>query len=145
MRFFKKAGPSTPIWMAGGEPLVFATLDGRTGYLATDDAAVIAHLEKCIKERRGGLAQIQEDEFKAFEVQKKTGNISAPSRDREAFGGGVLKDTVSPRAVPVAAVPVAIEQSAEPVVTPMSTAPIDPVKAKASRRVGKKPAPSEEV
>ena len=135
MRYFSKESPRNPIWLANGEPLKFDTLDGKTGFIAIEAPEVAAQLEKCQREHRGGITEIQQAEFEDNYAKKKPTLPAYVYRSApEAIGQGMAVDTLAPRipAVPLAAnenVPATV--SAPEVVTP------------AKPKVGKRPQPGE--
>ena len=135
MRYFKKSSPRTPIWSPNGDAIHFHSVDGKTGYYQTDDSAVLAQLDKCMAEGRGGLKETTAEDYDANWTKKKQSSTRfAPRSALEAIGGGVASDTMMGRVIP----PLAPPAEAEKPVPPAEPKPV-PVKA----RVGKRPSNGE--
>lgn len=70
-KFYQKELPESPVYVSG-HPLIF-------DFLETEDAALIAELDKCVMRGVGGVSSITPEQF-AEEVKKKAhGNPSAGS------------------------------------------------------------------
>lgn len=101
-RFFKRELPKTPIYLPNGDKLVFETDDGVVGYFKTDQDDVANYLFKLQAEHRGGIFQIEADEYERAWGKKKAALTpsKASSQWREELGGGTAPDTMLQRRVP---------------------------------------------
>ncbi|HYE32122.1 MAG TPA: hypothetical protein VEH27_11885 [Methylomirabilota bacterium] len=99
-RFFLKEAIQTKLY-ANGEPIAFDQVTNNLGVLKTDDAELLALLDKCIAEHRGGVEEIDQARYEAL-IEKKSGGIRP--LDREAFQAPPPSDTVTSPRPPAAAV-----------------------------------------
>lgn len=103
MRCFSKEVPKTPIWLPDGTALKFDSLDGQTGYHATDNPQQIEWLKKLEAEHRGGVREITPQVYEVQYLKKKPGSLSFNfnSLKREEISPGTAPDTVAtPTRVP---------------------------------------------
>ncbi len=102
MQCYKKAGPRTAILLPNGDAVKFDTVDGLTGYYATDDASRIAVFDRCIAEGRGGLTAIDQAEFETFSKKKQQSPPYVERLERESITASTIPDTArfTPRVVP---------------------------------------------
>jgi hypothetical protein len=79
MRYFKKYDPRNPIYAGAGFQIQFQepVENGGWGLLATNDTYIIKELERCIREERGGVAEVEFSEFEA--LKKKENQILLPT------------------------------------------------------------------
>jgi hypothetical protein len=133
MKFFKKEGPRTPIVRKTGDSVKFETIDGNWGYYSTDDPALIEEFNLCIKQHRGALTEITEQQFEDEFSKKKPSSKPLGQPWREEFGGGPMGDTASaPRTKSSPAVVEAVAVAEKPLVTVNAPVPT-------RRNVGKRP------
>jgi hypothetical protein len=53
-RFYKQAGPDTPLYLSNNQKLIFPTSDGEYGYIATKDKFLISEINTAINKCIGG-------------------------------------------------------------------------------------------
>lgn len=87
MRFFKKEIPEQAL-LVHGYPLRF-------DFLATEDAGLIAELDKCIAKQRGGVIAISEEEYTA-EISKKNSETQLRNNSRPPHQRHELKSLQLP-------------------------------------------------
>lgn len=98
--YFSKSVPKTPIYVPSGDPLNFATLDGKTGYYQTDDETAITYLRKMQKEGRGGLTEISKEDYEENYGKKKEGSKPYVYRcEPESIQAGIAPDTMLMRVI----------------------------------------------
>lgn len=75
-KFYSKEIPESPVYVAG-HPLVF-------DYLETEDAALIAELDKCVARGIGGVMSVTQEQFEV-EVKKKNNEspLNGHSKQRQ--------------------------------------------------------------
>lgn len=78
MRYFSKALVSNTI-SAAGKTIPFIEVSGGAGVIATEDNAIIEALELRIRERRGGIVEITNEQYDE-ELKKKNASPSLPPR-----------------------------------------------------------------
>lgn len=71
IRYFKKSSPKTTVMLAEGSFLKFTIVDHATGIFATDNEKVQAQIDEAIKAHRGGITEIQHQEFVDLNEKKK--------------------------------------------------------------------------
>ncbi len=71
MKFYRKLNPRTLFYLQNGRHVQFDTLDNRVGYYATDNADVQREIAIAQREQRGGITEIQEEEYERDYAQKK--------------------------------------------------------------------------
>lgn len=121
MRYFSKALVSNTI-SAGGQLIPFTEVAGGAGVIATEDKAIIDALELRIRERRGGIYELTEEQYNE-ELKKKNASPSLPPR---SVRQGI---SVADLSVPTSNAPAAEAASeAKPVkkVDPVSEQPAPP-------------------
>jgi hypothetical protein len=104
IRYFKKLAPGTPVVVNGNIPIKFDTLDGLTGYYATQEEGISEQFVSYMRQQRYGMTEISEQEFQENYVQKKMKSPAgtAPQKWREEMSGS----SVLPKGYdPVSALP----------------------------------------
>lgn len=79
MAYFQKILLSSPLRTSDGKDIPWEKIGTNTGVLKTDDEALIAELQSCIKSGFGGVSEI--DEAKYEDLKK-----NLPKRSRPQFG-----------------------------------------------------------
>ena len=82
-RYYKQAGPDTPLYLSNGQRLVFPSVDGKYGFIATNDKFLIGEINTAINTFKGGVSVCTKDEYKDY-LKKKILGSSA----REEVEGG---------------------------------------------------------
>lgn len=143
--YFRKMVPATPVWLTNGRKVVFSAASQNVGYFATENEFIITELRLAISENRGGVMEINQQEYEDQFVKKKAEWMPSERLWREEVGGGILEDTVT---VPVTKqaskdLPqVAMEPSSEisrPAVVARDNRKSDTGEAKIKPRVGRRP------
>lgn len=83
MRYFTKANVFNTIY-SGGAPVEFIEIEGGMGVIETDAPQVVSELESRIAEKRGGITEINADQYVAY-LQKKN-PLSQPQRQQLRSG-----------------------------------------------------------
>ena len=65
-RYYKQAGPDTPLYLSNGQKLVFPTIDGEYGYIVTNDKFLIGEINTAINQFKGGVSICTKDEYKGY-------------------------------------------------------------------------------
>ena len=76
MRFFHKAILSNPVALKSGRRIPWESIGGDNGVIALEVEEVAAELDELIKARRGGVREIDSEEFE--ELKKKADPSSLP-------------------------------------------------------------------
>lgn len=100
MRYFKKTSPKTKVYLACGQYLQFENIDHEWGVYPPEGRGIspmlISEIEDAIRSGRGGIEEIQAQEYNAFIQKKNKGPL--PKLWREEVGKSVLPSTESPSA-----------------------------------------------
>jgi hypothetical protein len=108
--------------LSGGQSCKFTTLNGITGYFATDNAQVASEFEQHMREGRSGLTEVTDVEFvRDYLDKKKAGAVYAPPLRDELVNGRVRVSESEYKTR------LAEAQSAVGVVSPLPAAPERPV------------------
>jgi hypothetical protein len=88
-KYFKKHFPQNDVILSNGARVKFSTNNGLVGYFATDNAFLQEEFVKCMAEQRYGISEIEEKEYKAEYLEKKTPPAEAQGGSwREEWGKG---------------------------------------------------------
>jgi len=79
-KYFKKFMPSTPAFIVLDKPeaITFDTLDHVLGWYATTDERVQNEFLRLIREQRGGITEVSQQEYESEYSQKKMTGEQAP-------------------------------------------------------------------
>lgn len=103
VRYFKKSIPDTPVVLASGRSCKFTSLDGVTGYFATDNAQIQEEFVSLIEQMRYGMSEINDAEFTRdyLDVKKNSPAGILKRRWREEIAPNrIVMDTSSSRPTP---------------------------------------------
>lgn len=95
MKYFKKSVPDTPVYIPNGGRINFTKVDNLTGCFATDNSNLISILDDCVKNGRGGVVEIDAQEYE--QLKKKDSSNLSKSKWREEIGQSMVQDTIIPR------------------------------------------------
>tara|TARA_Y100001963_G_scaffold42905_1_gene60138 strand:+ start:15295 stop:15762 length:468 start_codon:yes stop_codon:yes gene_type:complete len=109
-RYYKQAGPDTPLYLSNGQRLVFPSVDGEYGYIATNDKFLIGEINTAINQFKGGVSVCTKDEYKDF-IKKKSSGVRPERKWREEIKGGYATDSSMPPQFPEVAQPAASQES----------------------------------
>jgi len=127
-RYYKQAGPSTPLYLSNSQKLIFPTVDGEYGYIATRDKFLIGEINTAINKFIGGVSVCTKEEYGDFLKKKSSG--TAPDRKwREEIKGEDSMDCSVPPQFPESVQPADSPESGE--------APTEEAPAPKKKRVGK--------
>lgn len=93
MRYFTKANVFNTIY-SGGAPVEFIEIEGGMGVIKTDAQQVISELESRIAEKRGGITEINADQYEGYLQKKNT--LNQPQKQQLRSG----IESVQPQAQP---------------------------------------------
>lgn len=82
-RFFKKYSPKTNLILSNGSLAKFSPVDQNFGVMETEDQWLQGEFDKAIREQRGGVSEIKEEEYR--DLLEKKNQRSSPHW-REEFG-----------------------------------------------------------
>lgn len=122
--YFKKSVPKTPVWIEGGNSVVFETLDGKTGYKEVQMHYLADQLRIAQAKGRGGVVEITAEEYERDFAKKKPGSKPLSEPWREERGGAKSLDTISPTRPAVAVTEPAPAPAPPPVSVPDVPAPV---------------------
>jgi hypothetical protein len=126
-RYYKQAGPNTPLYLSNSQKLIFPTIDGEYGYIATKDKFLINEINTAINKFMGGVSVCTKEEYSDF-IKKKSSGAAPQKRWREEIKGEYSMDSSLPPQFPENVPPVASPESGE---APAEEAPAP------KKRVGK--------
>jgi hypothetical protein len=109
-RYYKQAGPDTPLYLSNGQSLVFPTIDGEYGYIVTNDKFLIGEINTAINQFKGGVSICTKDEYKGY-LKKKSSGVQLERKWREEIKGGYATDSSLPPQFPEVAPPAASQES----------------------------------
>ena len=89
IRYFKKLEPNTKVILANNVSIQFSTIDGLTGYFATQEEYVQTEFARFIREGRYGIVEISEKaHIEEYPKKKVTAPPLKPAY-REEIGSGL--------------------------------------------------------
>jgi len=80
MRYFLKEVVATKLYLPNGSYVPFEDVGGSYGIFQTAEPALIAELDKAIKNRVGGVIPLTEEEFTTWQKKKAASPSSSPSQ-----------------------------------------------------------------
>lgn len=113
-RFFKKQSPATAVVVPGGAKVQFKSLNGVTGYYATNEPGLPAAFEQFMREGRYAITEISFQEFAADYLVKKNSGTPPARPWREEVSPSTFRQAIQPAAVPSAAPVVAVAANPPP-------------------------------
>lgn len=97
MRYFKSLTPSVKIYASGGQVIEWLTVDGATGWYATDREPNIKALLRCIERKVGGVIQeIEKSEYDDLVGKAKGAPRFVPEREHITADGVVSPQRIAP-------------------------------------------------
>jgi hypothetical protein len=114
-RFYKQAGPDTPLYLSNNQKLIFPTSDGEYGYIATKDKFLISEINTAINKCIGGVSVCTKEDYGDF-LKKKSPGARPDRRWREEIKGGDSMDSSLPPQFPESVPPAASPESGEALV-----------------------------
>lgn len=95
MKWYKKFNPSVMVHLSNGRGIKFDTLDNILGFYATDNPGIISEFETCMREQRGGVMEISQEDFDEQYGSKKklSPNFRPKPLNREEIAASMPLDT----------------------------------------------------
>ena len=109
-RYYKQAGPDTPLYLSNGQRLVFPSVDGKYGFIATNDKFLIGEINTAINTFKGGVSVCTKDEYKDY-LKKKSSGVRPERKWREEIKAGYATDSSMPPQFPEVAQPADSQES----------------------------------
>lgn len=128
LRFYRKFSPSTKVALGNGTSVQFTTLDGVTGYFATDALYVQTEFERLMQESRYDISEVSAAEFtRDYIEKKKAGQTSRPLWRDELTRGQLMPSasTLKERLDGVASVVAVAKPSPPPAPVPITAAEVN--------------------
>ena len=82
VKFYKKFYPAVKIRLGNNVSVQFSE-SGVLGYFSTDDDYMQSEFSRLMREQRGGISEISQEEFQAEYVEKKTQSMTSAPNWRE--------------------------------------------------------------
>lgn len=96
LKFYKKEAPGNKPVLANGIAITFTTLDGVTGYFATQNEYIHQEFERFMRHQEYGITEIAAEEFTRDYVEKKNLPRNSGKPWREEITASGLQNNPSP-------------------------------------------------